>query len=262
MAVKGNIPWNKGKRDIYSDETRKKMSESRKGRKASDETKRRMSEAGKGVPQPEGFGEKLRIMFTGRTYTEETHRRMSEAGKKRAAPSDEARKRMSLASKGKCKSLEHSANIQKAQKKYWGENPKPPTSEKTRKLLSLKSKENWGNQEYVYKVMANRKFYNRQHEMNKPESKLFALLQDNWPGEWKYVGNGEVRLGRKNPDFININGKKLIIEMFGDYWHRNHDPKDKENHYSKYGFKTLVIWEKELENIDLVKNRVCKLLKG
>ena len=43
-ANKGKTPWNKGKTNIYSEETKRKMSEKKKGRKLSEETKRKMSE--------------------------------------------------------------------------------------------------------------------------------------------------------------------------------------------------------------------------
>ena len=32
-SLKGQIPWNKGKTEVYSEETRRKMSEAMKGRK-------------------------------------------------------------------------------------------------------------------------------------------------------------------------------------------------------------------------------------
>lgn len=41
---KGSIPWNKGKHNVYSDETLKQMAEAKKNRKASEETKRKMRE--------------------------------------------------------------------------------------------------------------------------------------------------------------------------------------------------------------------------
>lgn len=45
---KGKIPWNKGIKENLSEETRKKMSEAKKGHKVSEEHKRKMSEALKG----------------------------------------------------------------------------------------------------------------------------------------------------------------------------------------------------------------------
>lgn len=45
---KGRKSWNKGKTDIYSEETKKKMSESKKGKHLSEEHKRKISESQKG----------------------------------------------------------------------------------------------------------------------------------------------------------------------------------------------------------------------
>lgn len=43
-ATKGRTPWNKGKTNIYSEETKRKMSEKKKGKPLSDEHKRKISE--------------------------------------------------------------------------------------------------------------------------------------------------------------------------------------------------------------------------
>lgn len=64
----GRIPWNKGKKGIYTNETRRKMSESHKGQKLpprTEEHRRRLSESYKG--------------FSGKSHTEETRRKMSES---------------------------------------------------------------------------------------------------------------------------------------------------------------------------------------
>ena len=48
-ARKGRAPWNKGKTGIYSEETRRKISEGGKGSSHSEETKKKMSESMKKV---------------------------------------------------------------------------------------------------------------------------------------------------------------------------------------------------------------------
>ena len=35
---------------------------------------------------------------------------------------------------------------------------------------------------------------------------------------YKYVGNGSFLIGYKNPDFVNINGQKICIEVFYPYF--------------------------------------------
>jgi len=81
----------------------------------------------------------------------------------------------------------------------------------------------------------------------KPERILIGLIKaNNLP--YKYVGDGQFILGGNCPDFININGKKQIIEVFGTYWHDIFDVARKKEHYRQYGFDTLIIWENEFKN--------------
>lgn len=84
---------------------------------------------------------------------------------------------------------------------------------------------------------------------NKKEKFLEQVFQEyNLP--YKYVGDGSFILGRKCPDFLNMNGDKKLIELFGNYWHRGQNPEDRINLFQQYGFETLVIWESELEDLD------------
>lgn len=59
---------------------------------------------------------------------------------------------------------------------------------------------------------------------------------------------------------MNIVGKKQLIEVYGDYWHRNHNPQDKIDRLKKFGFSTLVVWGKELKNEDQVLEKIKKFL--
>jgi len=63
---------------------------------------------------------------------------------------------------------------------------------------------------------------------------------------YDYVGDGKVFIAGRVPDFIHNNGKKKIIEVFGNYWHKPEDVERRTRHFSKYGYECLVIWEKEL----------------
>lgn len=77
---------------------------------------------------------------------------------------------------------------------------------------------------------------------------LNTLLNKYFPNQWKYVGDGQLIIGGKCPDFANIDGRKDLIELFGNYWHAPSDKEKRTNHFSKYGYRTLVIWENELDN--------------
>ena len=98
---------------------------------------------------------------------------------------------------------------------------------------------------------------------NKPEKTLINLIKkNNLP--FHYVGNGKVIIEGFNPDFINNNGKKQIIEVNGDYWHNlpKMIKKDKKKMkiYRKYGYKTLIIWENELIG-NFNQNRIIDKIK-
>lgn len=76
------------------------------------------------------------------------------------------------------------------------------------------------------------------------EKRVIRVLERNYPGMWKYTGDGSFRVGRKFPDFI-CEERKLIIEAFGTYWHKPEDEKNKEDYYRGFGYKLLVIWSGE-----------------
>ncbi len=96
---------------------------------------------------------------------------------------------------------------------------------------------------------------------NKKEKLLINLLRQ-LKLPYKFVGDFSFWIEGKNPDFINVNDQKKIIELFGDYWHNEEKFPNKLNkqqlkkHYAKYGYKTLVIWEHELKDLDKTLNRI------
>ncbi|MFA5150917.1 MAG: hypothetical protein WC433_08505 [Candidatus Omnitrophota bacterium] len=99
---------------------------------------------------------------------------------------------------------------------------------------------------------------------NKPEKELNILLGK----DYKYVGDGEVWFNNFNPDFINCNGQKKIVELYGCYWHKckicgfgnGKQPKDvgRLKEYKKLGYSTLIVWEHELKNIDKLTHRLIE----
>ena len=80
----------------------------------------------------------------------------------------------------------------------------------------------------------------------KPEMILDIVLQKFFPNEWEYVGDGKFIIGGKNPDFVNVNGKKKIIELNGVFWHKDQNPQDRIDLFKQYGFETLIITDEEL----------------
>lgn len=125
-----------------------------------------------------------------------------------------------------------------------------------RKFLSMFWKEKWKDPEFFKERMKSFGV-----KPNKLELKFEKFLNENFPNEWKYVGDGQVILGGKCPDFINVNGKKQIIELYGDYWHKGQNPEDRIKIFEPFGYKTLIIWEKELKNLDQIKERILTFSK-
>lgn len=111
----------------------------------------------------------------------------------------------------------------------------------------------WQNPEFVKKMML---AFSK--KPTKPERQLGAILDRYFP-EFKYNGDGRlgVTLGGLTPDFVNVNGKKHLIEVFGDYYHSPEVLGNKWKGselgkimiYNSVGWDCLVIWERELEKL-------------
>lgn len=130
------------------------------------------------------------------------------------------------------------------------ETEKKSMGEKLKVIMKLK----WQDPEYVAKAL---KSWRR--TPNKSEMELNAIMQNLFPNEYKMNTRGEVMvLGGKVPDFVNVNGQKKIIELYGDYWHRNDNPQDRIDMFKKLGWDTIVIWGHELKDAQNLKNKLLE----
>lgn len=199
--------------------------------------KEKMSEALKGINSGEN-----NHMY-GKHPSEETRQKMRDShndyqvgeghpmwGKKH---SKETRMKLSESHKGNILSEENKKNISKANKKMWAN-------------LSEEKRDEW--------IRNNRA--SQRCSPTKPERQISKLLNKLYPKEWKFVGDGAVIIAGKNPDFINVNGQKKIIECWGDYWHEGENPQDRIDVFKPYGFDTLIIWASELKDSDSVITRI------
>lgn len=117
--------------------------------------------------------------------------------------------------------------------------------------IRCSKKLHWQNPGFVAKQMKARNVY-----PNKTELNLEKFLSKVFPNEYKYVGDGQFILAGKCPDFVNVNGQKKIIELYGDYWHKGQNPQDRIDLFAKFGWGTLIIWEKEMKNETLLKEKL------
>ena len=104
---------------------------------------------------------------------------------------------------------------------------------------------------------------------NYSEVDLGIFVEEIIPGEYVYTGHGDVIIGGLCPDFFNINGKKKIIELFGEPFH---DPSNtymdsigwksqewgRKAVFGQFGYDTLVIWSEELKDKELLKEKILE----
>lgn len=95
----------------------------------------------------------------------------------------------------------------------------------------------------------------------KPELAFMDICKRN-NIDFHFVGDKSLWIGDKvklNPDFIEANGQKILVEIMGDYWHSPLlNPKvDKirtlpyrKKHFKKYGWIPIFIWGSDMRRSD------------
>ena len=206
------------------------------GRVQTDESNKKRSEALKGRPSP----------MRGGTQSEESNRKRSETLKGRISQMrgkyqpESAKRKIGQASRGNQYALGSKRTLETKQK----------MSDVQRRL--------WADPIWHKEQQSRMARGNRLARPNKVETKLLELLDYLHPGDWKYVGDGSLIIAGKNPDFVNVNGRKLIMELFGDHWHRNDIPAKRAAIFRPFGYRTLVVWERELKNRPVLIGRINK----
>lgn len=77
-----------------------------------------------------------------------------------------------------------------------------------------------------------------------------------------YAGEGSIIVGWKYPDFVDLE-HKLIIEVAGNYWHEPEYEQKRTEHFTKFGYKTLVLWEDDINKTPKrVKERIVEFWEG
>ena len=108
-------------------------------------------------------------------------------------------------------------------------------------------------------LICSRKERNIPTHHTKPELIFEQICKQN-NLDFHYVGDGSLWIGTReqkqlNPDFIEANGKKICVEVFGDYWHSpllNRNMKEhgtleyRKRHYQQYKWQPVFIWESDL----------------
>jgi len=157
-----------------------------------------------------------------------------------------ARKGQNTWSKGRPLTLAHKNKIGETSKKHWED-----STYRQKVMASMKKK--WADPEYKNRVRPLMLKGNCK-KPTKPERKIIDLIiKHSLP--LRYCGNGSFMIEGINPDFVNINGKKEVVEVFGDYWHGKGARKWEETEegrkavFASYGFNCIVLWEKEINTL-------------
>lgn len=155
-----------------------------------------------------------------------------------------SRKGQNTWSRGSKKSEETKKRNSKASKRLW-QNPE------YREKQSQNMKEKWANADYSNRVRP-LIIKGNSSKPTKPEQRIIEIIERyNLP--FRYTGDGSFLIHGYNPDFVNCNGEKTVIEVFGDYWHGKGARNWKETElgrimaFNSFGFRCIVIWENELK---------------
>lgn len=223
-------PWQLGdKNPAKRLEVRTKISAKLKGRKLTEAWKRKISISHTGIPS-------------------------SKKGIKDSSISERVRQQWKEHREKMCKAVKE-GHVKKWQDEEWAKKQRKLVSDRMKIATTL----NWRNKEYREKqTKAILKGLFRRP--TKPEQKLINLIQQyNLP--FDYIGDGKIVINGFCPDFIDNDGSKRIIEVFGDYWHRNDSEEERKEVFAKYGFKTLIIWEHELKEPEKVAEKINGFIK-
>jgi len=180
----------------------------------------------------------------------------------------ETRLKISEAGKGRKLSPEMAEKLRQACRK--------PRSEETKRRLSEshRGKPSWNKGKRLSETHLRRWLASNRIRPNKQEIELDRTIQEVTPNFRMNLQAGDFVIGGKIPDWVACDGQKKIIELFGDFWHfekilrkdpnwtREKAEKLRKDHYSNFGFSTLIIWESELSNLDSVIRKISDFERG
>lgn len=152
----------------------------------------------------------------------------------------ETREKYSRWQRGRKLAPEHKANVAKAIRRC------PPwlgkhLSQETKDLLSELAKQRLLDPEYRRKIMSSRR-------PTDIEQTVIDIIE-RYGLPYCYTGDGSFLIGRFNPDFVNINGEKIAIDIFGDFWHTPDEIPKREAVFAEYGWKLTILWGHEFKKL-------------
>ena len=222
----------------------------RRGTSCSKKIKEKMSDSTKIQMNRPGIKKRIGKQSKKRWGNPEYRKKMIEA-QKAAQNRPEMKKRKSELMKKRLSIPENKRMIYEAQK-IAVSNPEH------RKRNSERMKKSWQDPEYVEKALKG---------INKRPTYPEKVFNEMTPDAIRYTGNRawwrKLDDGKHhNPDF-KVTGQDKVIEIYGDYWHRNDDPQELIDLYKQAGLGCLIFWEHEIYNQqEMVLERVDQFIEG
>ncbi|KKN11526.1 hypothetical protein LCGC14_1025710 [marine sediment metagenome] len=118
----------------------------------------------------------------------------------------------------------------------------PEAQAKRSATMTKENKRRWADPAYKARVV---KAIRSVERPNKAEKLLAEILGD----AWNFVGNGDLIINGKCPDFQSRTNPNQLLELFGDYWHAGEDPRDRIKEFTPYGYSVAVLWEHDLRRL-------------
>ena len=174
---------------------------------------------------------------------------------------EESKKKISIALKKKWQESEYRAKLLPSRRNY---KPTKETNEKISKsrmgIEPWNKGKKWKNPTYkkrwedveFRKKMINAISKGNLHRPTSLEKDMIALIaKHDLP--YKYVGDGELIVGGKNPDFVNTNGEKILIEVGNVFHHQNGYEEKRKAHFNKSGWKCFVFIGNKLDEDKIIE---------
>lgn len=231
----------------HSVESRKKIRLANIGKQLTPETKRKigLSNLGKCLGRRHTKEELGRMRAVNMTPEARKRNRRSALMRERPHFSLEAPERLRQAHLGTHATTETRNKMSIAR---IGKRHTPETIAKMR----TRAHESFENPEYI------KKWGEGLRSKTRPEKHMDTVLQALYPADFKYNGRFDcgISIGRMIPDFVNVNGRKQVIDVHGSYWHKGEDVSERIARHAKYGYSALIIWDYELKNEKAVVDRI------
>lgn len=257
-----NLGRGKGQtRPPFSKEWRDNIAKARRGQKLpprSEEHRRNLSIAMMGKKLSEEAKRKIGKIHKGTHLSEEHRLKLSLASKNHPQVQKQLAK-LHASQKGRRFSKEHRDNLSISLRTS-------PRAQEQRRVLAIAYKVKLPEIRPKLREARRRRRFPTHH--TKPE-KVFETICQALNLPFRYTGDGAFWIEDINPDFVNTNGYKVAVEIFGDYWHSplfrqqavraNYTEEGRRKTLRQYGWKLIVFWESEL-NLPDAKERVLNKL--